>query len=259
MHVFDAGSSQNNTYGSAILALVLALCKGDANLLHLWTTSTSKNAERFDCASATSRRRKAKRNKERKVQQLKKEKADANDKLKAGADVGKIVDLLVGANRISQAISLQRYATSDLFAAMASALDTAKKLRGSNLKEHRGIGNLIEFGDSLCLWFISIEPEALGRSYRIWQATPKHVRGHVDRLWLGIRAEWQLILVVVTSNRERGTDLVLYSERQLAEFGNEQGGKCIERTGVSPASQDVEVDLDASGSRANQIAVEPMF
>lgn len=57
-------------------------------------------------ASSSKKMSRAERKKEKKAQQLKKEKAEANDEPKAGADVGKIVNLMAGdANRISQTIS----------------------------------------------------------------------------------------------------------------------------------------------------------
>ncbi|KAH6873975.1 multidrug resistance-associated ABC transporter [Coprinopsis sp. MPI-PUGE-AT-0042] len=137
-----APTSQNNAYIYAVLAFVCTLCKAEADLQHLWYGRRAATRMRSELmaaiydkalkrrdyagivssqapkadeeaakkqpseASSSKKMSRAERKKEKKAQKLKKEKAEANDEPKAGADVGKIVNLMAGdANRISQTIS----------------------------------------------------------------------------------------------------------------------------------------------------------
>ncbi|KAH6888231.1 multidrug resistance-associated ABC transporter [Coprinopsis sp. MPI-PUGE-AT-0042] len=137
-----APTSQSNAYIYAVLAFVCTLCKAEADLQHLWYGRRAATRMRSELmaaiydkalkrrdyagivssqapkadeeaakkqpseASSSKKMSRAERKKEKKAQKLKKEKAEANDEPKAGADVGKIVNLMAGdANRISQTIS----------------------------------------------------------------------------------------------------------------------------------------------------------
>ncbi|KAG6840542.1 hypothetical protein C0991_005902 [Blastosporella zonata] len=112
--------SRAQAYIYAVLAFVCSLCKSQADVQHLWCgrrASTRMRSElmasiydkalkRKDFSGIVDREKKAKEEESSSTKSKSKKDEEKSDEAKAGADVGKIVNLMAGdANRVSNTIS----------------------------------------------------------------------------------------------------------------------------------------------------------